>query len=90
MVISFPLILRELAHNQQLCVQSFIYMISSVMCLKSGMVTIFKTPPWVFNQYPSIFLSKEWNKIATKMQKPILNQAYYGKMVTGQRRVIFT
>ena len=55
------------------------------MRLKLGIVTIFKTPPWFFNRLLSIFLWKEWNKIATKMRKPILNQAYYGEMVTGQR-----
>ena len=30
--------------------QSFIYVISTAMCLKLGMVTIFKTPPQFFNE----------------------------------------
>ena len=65
--------------------QSFTYVILITMCLKSGMIIIFKTPPWFFNQQPSIFCQRSGIKIATKMLKPILNQAYYGEMATSQR-----
>ena len=89
MVISIPLVFRELACKQQLQVRSLIYVISTTVCLKSGMVTILKLHHGFLITSLQI-VSMELNKVATKMRKPIWNQVYYGEMATSQRQAKLT